>query len=299
MIPGKFVGRAALLALGIALAAGANAQQSLSEARSQRARVPSKAAAVAPKPELEAKAIDVLKATTDRLAKAQSMSFTAIVTYESPSRIGPALAYTTISEVVMQRPDKLRVVTLGDGPASEFYYDGKTMTAFAPAENLVAVSAAPPTIDAALKAAFDRAAIYFPFTDLVVADPYKALAEGLTVAFYIGQSKVIGGTTTDMVALVNDNVFLQVWIGAEDKLPRMLRAVFRNDPLRLRHQMELSNWKLDPVVAADTFASAKAATALPMAFAHPGGSAASGFRPPTKAKPAGKAAAKPQPTKTP
>ena len=95
MIPGKFVGRAALLALGIALAAGANAQQSLSEARSQRARVPSKAAAVAPKPELEAKAIDVLKATTDRLAKAQSMSFTAIVTYESPSRIGPApVSYT-------------------------------------------------------------------------------------------------------------------------------------------------------------------------------------------------------------
>ena len=68
-----------------------------------------------------------------KLAGAKAMSFTAIVTYESPSRLGPPLAYTTSSEVVMQRPDKLRVITAGDGPASEFYYDGKAMMAFAPA----------------------------------------------------------------------------------------------------------------------------------------------------------------------
>ena len=44
----------------------------------------------------------------------------------------------------------------GDGPASEFYYDGKTMMAYAPAENLVAVADAPPTIDAALMAAYNN-----------------------------------------------------------------------------------------------------------------------------------------------
>ena len=76
------------------------------------------------------------------------------------------------------------------------------MMAFAPAENLVAVADAPPTIDAMLKAAFDSAAIYFPFTDLIVADPYQDIADGLDVAFYIGQSNVVGGTTTDMVAYV-------------------------------------------------------------------------------------------------
>ena len=288
MIHYKFAARAVLLASAIALAGAASAQQSpttVSKA-SKSARASSKAIAPAARPELEAKAIDLLKATSDRLAAARSMSFTAIATYESPSRIGPALAYTTLSEVLMQRPDKLRVITLGDGPASEFYYDGKTMTAFAPAENLVAVSAAPPTIDGALKAAFDSAAIYFPFTDLLVADPYRALADGLTVAFYIGQSKVIGGTSTEMLALVNDKVFVQLWLGTEDKLPRMLRAVFRDDPLRLRHQLELSNWKLDPELTADAFASSKTAAAAAIAFAHPGGSPASGFRPPVKAKPA-------------
>jgi len=133
---------------------------------------------------LEPKALELLKAASARLAGSHSMSFTATVSYESPSALGPALVYSTQSEVTMQRPDRLRVITPGDGPATEFYYDGKTMTAYGRAENLVATAAAPSTIDAALEQAFSNAAIYFPFTDLIVADPYKDLAEGLKVAFY-------------------------------------------------------------------------------------------------------------------
>jgi hypothetical protein len=192
-----------------------------------------------------------------------------VVTYEYPSQLGPAIAYTTTSDVLMQRPDRLRVVTLGDGPASEFYYDGRQMMAFAPAENLVAVAAAPPTTDAMLKAAYDSAAIYFPFTDLIVADPYKAATDGVKLAFYIGQSKVVGGVVTDMVAYATDDVFVQAWIGAEDKLPRRLRAVYRNDPQRLRHQLDVSNWQLDVPVPADAFASAKATAAPKIAFESP------------------------------
>src|SRR5208282_5317091 len=161
-----------------------------------------------------------------RLAAAKSMSFTAVASYEYPSQLGPPILYTVRYDVTMQRPDKLRVITPGDGPASEFYYDGKLMMAYAPAENLVAVADAPPTIDGALKAAYDEALIYFPFDDVIVADPYKDLAEGLKTAFYIGQSGVVGGTTTDMVAYVTGNVFVQAWIGAQDHLPRRLYAIF-------------------------------------------------------------------------
>jgi len=105
---------------------------------------------------LDPKALALLQGM--RLAAAHSLTFTALSTEESPTRHGPPLAYTTLSDVALQRPDKLRVITAGDGPASEFYYDGKTMMAFAPAENLVAMADAPPTIDAALKAAYDAAA---------------------------------------------------------------------------------------------------------------------------------------------
>jgi len=162
--------RALLVALGVLVAMAASAQQPL--------------APVAPAPPagetaLESKAIAVLKASSARLAADRTLSFTAVAAYESPSRLGPALVYTTKSAVTVQRPNSLKVVTTGDGPASEFYYDGKTMMAFSLAEGLVAVAEAPPTIDAALEAAYHSAAIYFRFTDAIVADPYADIARVL------------------------------------------------------------------------------------------------------------------------
>jgi hypothetical protein len=226
-------------------------------------------AAPEPTPSLEPKALDILKAASSRLAAAQTMKFTAIHFYESPSRQGHPLAYTTKSEVTLQRPDKLRVIILADGSASEFYYDGKKMMAYAPAENLVATAEAPSTIDATLEEAYHSAAIYFPFADWIVTDPYKEMSEGMKLAYYIGQSKVVGQTTTDMVAYTDHGVFIEAWIGAEDKLPRLLHATYLDDPERLRHTLVLSDWQLDPAVPADTFTSAKAASANPMPFAHP------------------------------
>lgn len=265
----------------------------------QQAPKASKPKAPAKKPEpvieavIEPKAVEILKAACSRLAAAKSMKFTAVISYEAPSRFGPALVYTTKNEVTMQRPDKLKVVTPGDGPASDFYYDGKTIMAYAPKENLVAVADAPPTIDAALEFAFHSAEIFYPFSDLIVTDPYAGLANGMQLAFYIGQSNVVGGTTTDMVAYASDDAFVQIWIGAEDKLPRKMRAVYRRDPLQLRHDMELSNWQLDPTLAPDVFVSQSATAAKRIAFGHP-----STMLPPGTKPAAFRKASTSQPTKT-
>jgi hypothetical protein len=285
MLRNKSLRYALLLALGVFLATSGHAQQSQpAPPAAKPAKASKKASAPVVEPVLEPKALEILKAVSDRLAAARAMRFTAVISYESPSLLGPPLVYTTTSEVTLQRPDKLRVITPGDGPASEFYYDGKTMMAFEPAANLVAVADAPPTLDAALKAAYDNAAIYFPFTDVIVADPYKGMADGLKHAFYIGQSRVVGSTTTDMVAIVNNWVFEQLWIGADDKLPRKVRAVFLADPARLRHEMELSNWQLDPIVPADAFASSSATSATRIAFTRPDLKLPPGLKPPAPSK---------------
>src|SRR5260370_34261674 len=269
MIRNKSIGWELLLALGVLLAIP-NAQGKPPIAKKKAKPV---AAEASPAPEatpaLEPKAIEILKAASSRLAAAHTLTFTAIEFFEGTSRHGHPLSFTTKSEVTLQRPDKLRVITSADGPASEFYYDGKKMMAYAPSENLVAVADAPPTIDAALEQAYHSAAIYFPFDDWIVTDPYKEMSEGMNLAYYIGQSKVVGGTTTDMVAYIDHGVFIQAWIGAEDKLPRLLHAIYLDDPERLRHTLLLSDWQLDPAVPADTFTSAKAVSANPMPFAHP------------------------------
>jgi hypothetical protein len=277
------------LGLGLVLAAGAGAHAALAAEAEAQTQQPggkhAKAAGSAEKSRapvkmvLEPRAIELLKAASERLAAAKSMTFTAVVSYEQPSQLGPPLIFTLRYDVTMQRPDRLKVITPGDGPASEFYYDGKTMTAFAPAENLTATAPAPPTIDGALKQAYETAAIYYPFSDLVVADPYAALTEGTILAFYIGPSAEVGGVKTEMVAWANKDVFAQIWIGVDDKLPRRIRAMFAADRLALRHDMELSNWQLDPQVPADAFTSQKAQGGQPMAFAHPFAAPPQGVKP--------------------
>src|SRR5271166_6531912 len=277
------LGRRSTLGLGLLLATGAGAlaqDAKPSEPAAGKRQPPAPTKLV-----LEPRAMELLKATSARLAAAESMSFTAVASYEYPSQLGPPILYSVRYDVTMQRPDKLRVIIPGDGPASEFYYDGKTMMAYAPAENLVAVADAPPTIDGALKAAFDKADIYYPFTDLIVADPYAAMADGAILAFYIGPSGMIGGTKTEMVAWANPDVFLQIWIGADDKLPRRVRAVYSADPLQLRHEMDLSNWQLDSDVPADAFASQKAQSAPRIAFERPTNAPLTpGAKPPDNAK---------------
>ena len=240
--------------------------------------------AAAPASRLEPRALQVLQAMSKRLAGAESLSFKAVTTYERPSRLGPPLAYNTIEQVSLQRPDRLRVLTLGDGPASEFYYDGKQVFAYAPAENLLAKADAPPTLDATLQAAYQRAAIYFSFTDVLVSDPYKDLARDMRLAFYIGQSGAVGDTTTDVIAYANDDVFVQAWIGARDHLPRLLRAVYRDDPQRLRQQVAFSDWQLN--------------SALPLEFFRPAGVEQAQripFAPPVRQRPAASAQPVPKP----
>lgn len=221
------------------------------------------------KPELDAKALAILKAASDRLAAARSLSFTAIATYESPALTMQPLAYTTLSRVTVQRPDKLRVIVEGDGPPSEFYYDGKQVIAYEPQADLVAVDGAPPTIDEMLKVAYDKAAIMFPFEDVIVSDPYKGFEAGLKLAFYIGQSHVVAGTVTDMVAIANDTAQAQIWIGAEDKLPRMIRVTYFNEPGNFRHAVAFSDWKLDSAVPGGSFTSDRALKAKRIKFAAP------------------------------
>jgi hypothetical protein len=269
MIRAKLLNWTVRHGLAVFLLAGCMHSQSTGDAAKDHTVAVTAPAAPNAGPSLEPKAIEILKAASNRLASAHSMTFTADVSYESPTRQGPPLVFATQSFVTMVRPNKLRVITPGDGPASEFYYDGKVMMAYAPAQNLLAVAAAPPTTDATLEAAFSMAAIYFPFTDVIVTDPYKDLADGLTLAYYVGQSHVVGGITTDIVAYITNGVFIQAWIGADDKLPRILRAIYLDDKLQQRHILVLTDWKLNPDVAPDVFGTPAAASAKQIKFAHP------------------------------
>ncbi|RBP17687.1 hypothetical protein DFR50_102179 [Roseiarcus fermentans] len=224
-------------------------------------------------PALEPKAMEILKAASQTLAAARTMAFTAVSTYERAALNGQPLYYSSIHEVLLERPNRLRVVTPGDGTPDEFYYDGRTMMAYVPSKNVVAVADAPPTVDALLDHAWEKAAIYFPFADVLASDPAAELSKTLKSAFYVGRSIAVGGVETDMIALAGDEVAAEVWIGVADRLPRQVRAVYASEPAHARYQTVFSDWRLNLPVSPAEFANPKALAAQRIEFAPPGDAA--------------------------
>ena len=221
-------------------------------------------------PPLEPKALEILKAASATLAATKTLQFTAISSYERAARNSQPLYFSLVHEVTVEKPDKLRVITPGDGTPDEFYYDGKTMMAYVPSADLVAVSDAPPILDKLIDEAWSKAAIYFPFEDIIVSDPLAELSKRMKSAFYVGQSIAVGGVKTDMVAVAGDDVAAEVWIGADDHLLRLVRVAYANEPARAHYETQFSNWKLNEPVPADAFTSQKAAKAARIEFAPPG-----------------------------
>jgi hypothetical protein len=221
---------------------------------------------------LDPKVIAILRASCNALSSAQTMTFTAVDTFERAAHNGQPLYHTVLDHVTMQRPDKLRVLKLGDGIPNEFYYDGKTMTVYVPLTNSVAIADAPPIIDQLLAAAWNVAGIYFPFAHVLVSQPCSVLDGNVKSAFYVGQSTVVGGIKTDVVAVTGSNVQAQLWIGVADHLPRMLLEIYSNAPGHTHYRTDYSDWHLDTRVEAGDFGSDKADAAKRIPFEPAGAS---------------------------
>jgi hypothetical protein len=218
---------------------------------------------------VDPRALAVLKASCAALAAARTLSFTATDTYERGARNGQPLYSTVKSQVTLQRPDKLKVIKLGDGTPDEFYYDGKQVMAYVPSLHVVAIADAPATVDEMLTSAWELAETHFPFADVIVSQPCDVFDEGMKSAFYVGQSKVVGGVTTDVIAVNLNNAEGEMWIGADDHLPRMIRTRHPSDPAHADYQTEYSDWQVNPPVDASAFTSAEAAQARRIAFLPP------------------------------
>lgn len=241
------------------------------------ASVPAQEAA-APKPAAQAaidqRALDILKKMSDAITQAKTVQFQArsMVPIRSPG--GLWIDLFGMSRVVMQAPDKLFAETGGDRAKHDFYYDGKTITMYSPDKNLYAVKEAAPTVDAMIEAAYREDGKSFPYADLLVADPYAVLTKGLKGATYVGQSTLVplsgkGMIKTDHLAFINEGVEWQIWIGADDHLPRLVSATYLDDVREPSYTVELGDWKLNEPVDAATFVFTNATKAPKVEFRKP------------------------------
>ena len=124
---------------------------------------------------MEPRALDRLKRMSATLSAAKALTYRSRSTVEVPANTGQLVTLFATSDVALERPNKLRVHVTGEVPNFDFYYNGTTITAFAPQKQVYSVANAPATIDATLKFMVDKTGIQFPSADVMYSDPYAML----------------------------------------------------------------------------------------------------------------------------
>ncbi len=219
---------AALLTLGTALAAETPA--------SPPAPAPSAARVMEPE------ALDLVKKMGARLAATESFVVRTRSSLETPGGTGQFITFYTDSVVAVKRPHHLAVEIRGDAPPFDFYYDGKTMTAYEPTRKLYASAEAPKTLDELVPFAAKQAGILLPFADLLYSDAAAVLTKDATSAFYAGYS-VLRGQRCEHVVIATPTVAGQVWIDAKTDLPCQIAGTLLDVKGQPRFSVEFYDWK--------------------------------------------------------
>lgn len=199
------------------------------------------------------RALKLLRDMSDQLAGSKTLQFKARGLFPLDSPTGQYISLFASSRVLIQRPDRLFVESRGDLLPNDLYYDGKMVTAIGPAGKFyVQQEASGGTLDAVLQQEIAGADTLAPFVDILVSDPYTRLAKDLSSAILVGQS-TIAGVKTDHLAFTAPGVDWEVWIGTQDKLPRLMITSYRGGERQPTFTIEFSDWKRDAPVPAQTF----------------------------------------------
>ncbi|MBP7712994.1 MAG: DUF2092 domain-containing protein [Gammaproteobacteria bacterium] len=186
------------------------------------------------------------------LTAADRFSFQLDASFDEVLRTGTRVQYHKSSEVVVQRPDRLRVDAESDKGARSFFYDGKTLAVYDPDRNLYAVFPAPPTLDAMLDAAEDRG-LTIPLNDLARSKPCAGLAELTRTGHYAGRH-YFNGEPHHHLVFVTDGADIQLWLDTgEVPLLRKVVIDYRALPGAPRYEGVLTDWSFEPAIEASTF----------------------------------------------
>lgn len=219
-------------------------------------------------PAIEQGALDIIKQMSTKLSSAKTLQFQARVQSDAPSIDGVPVIYTSNSDFAIQRPNKMAVMTSGQGNPSELIYDGKSIVAITPNTDIVAFSKAPGNIDDMAEYIFKKAGLYFPGGMILLSDPYTSLTGDMRAAFIVEKTKLVGGVETDVIVLAGSGIEGQFWIGSQDKLPYMISMIYTKEPNRPRVTIDFSHWKVNAKIDSERFNTTKIANAIKVDFAH-------------------------------
>lgn len=213
---------------------------------------------------IDPQALASLRRMSAKLASAKAFTYTSRSTLEVRAKSGQFIALFSVADVALKRPDRLRARFSGDAPHFDFFYDGATAAAYAPASRVYSSIKAPPTVDALLPGLERETGIRLVFAGLLFSDPYAALTSDVRAATFLGES-VADGVPCEHSAFRAKGVDWEIWIESGKRaLPRRLAVTFAGSRPVI---VDFLRWDFHPALRPGYFAfnPPSGATKIPFA----------------------------------
>jgi len=206
----------------------------------------------APAREVDPAADRIMGRVCDQLESAPGFSLRADINYDDVLKSGLKVQYHRSSEVLLDRPNHLRINNASDKGLRTILYDGKTITVFNPDKNMYVQLPAPDTIDATLDKVVDFG-VSVPLEDLMSSEPCTWLYEEVTEGFYGGRHYLDGDYVHHLLFRVVAADF-QFWItGGDVPVLRKVTIEYREREGSPRYEALLSDWNFRPSIDAGEF----------------------------------------------
>jgi hypothetical protein len=212
-----------------------------------------------------AQAREILTAMTDYLAASPTLSFDVDTSFEIVTTDDQKLAITTTSSLVLQRPDKLRVIRRGGFDTIQLVFDGTTLSVVSGEKNVYGQGEIPGSLDQLIDTLRESYGRPLPAADLLGSDPAALLLEDVTEMRDLG-SGVIRGQECDHLAFRTSEVDWQVWI-AQGEVPHPCRFVITSHAVTgwPQYTLDFSAWGAGEVEADYAFTPPEGATKIELA----------------------------------
>jgi hypothetical protein len=202
---------------------------------------------------VEARAEQELKKMGDFLAKLPVFALEAEETFDEIPDGQLRRQLTNVRRIAVERPNHVAADAMGDTLSRASWYDGRTVTLLDKEHNVYATVEAPATIDATLDELVDEYGVVFPLVDLLYADPYAVLMEGVSYGRYLGIHQA-AGVACHHLAFSQETIEWQIWIDAGDKpLPRKLVISYVGEPGEPQYSATIRRWTLEAKVPEGLF----------------------------------------------
>ena len=202
---------------------------------------------------IDPRADAVLRRMTTYVSGLKSLRVDTTTIDEKVSTEGQKVQQVKESRMTLQRPNRVAIDRTGPNGRVLFRYDGKRFVVYGVDQNVFATAPAPATLEAAIDDARDRYGLDAPAGDLVAADAYNALTEGVTEGRYIGLEPV-GGVMTHHLAMRKGPTDYELWVAdGPEPVPVRYVIVSRDVKGTPEFTIELKNFQPNVALSASAF----------------------------------------------